>query len=124
MNWFENPYFGYSIKINLKEYVNFVNLWYDLFLVFGFPAIYLFFIVMFCIRLKEIKAIANIEQRKLKITVFIQIAIIIGLNISSTLIFFIMQHLPLHKIMVLTGYYVNYFVFALIKQLEQMRRNY
>nr|CAD2161144.1 unnamed protein product [Meloidogyne enterolobii] len=69
MNWFENPYFGYSIEINLKEYVNFVNLWYDLFFAFGFPAIYLFFIVMFCIRLKEIKAIANIEQRKLKMTV-------------------------------------------------------
>ncbi|KAF7635228.1 hypothetical protein Mgra_00005343 [Meloidogyne graminicola] len=44
---------------------------------------------------------------------FFQIAIIIGLNISCTLIFCIMQYLPINQSLILFGYYTNYFVFGL-----------
>ncbi|KAI1708766.1 serpentine type 7TM GPCR chemoreceptor srt domain-containing protein [Ditylenchus destructor] len=43
---------------------------------------------------------------------FIQVAIINGLNISCFLLYTIMQHLPLSKTLIVIGYYINYFMFG------------
>jgi len=40
-----------------------------MFLTFGFPIIYLIYICFFIYRLREIKAIVDVSQRKWKITV-------------------------------------------------------
>ncbi|KAF7633787.1 hypothetical protein Mgra_00006855 [Meloidogyne graminicola] len=114
MNWFFNPYQGYSIEasIDIEKYTNPITFWYNLFLTFCFPIIYLFYISSFIYRFKEIYSIADVTQRKWKITTFIQVAIICGLNIACCCLFSIMQRLPMSKTLILIGYYVNYFVFG------------
>ncbi|KAF7640101.1 hypothetical protein Mgra_00000547 [Meloidogyne graminicola] len=111
MNWFFNPY-SIESSININEYINPVTLWYNMFLTFCFPIIYLIYIICFIFRLKEINSIADIGQRKWKITMFIQVAIICGLNIACCTLYTIMQRLPMSKILIIIGYYFNYFVFG------------
>nr|CAD2153050.1 unnamed protein product [Meloidogyne enterolobii] len=114
MNWFINPFQSYpTVKVDINDYINPMTIYYDTFLTFGFPAFYLLFIFLFLFRLKEVRAISNVSQRSWKISMFFQISIIIGLNISCTLLFSIMQYLPIGQALILFGYYTNYFVFGL-----------
>uniref|UniRef100_A0A914N973 G_PROTEIN_RECEP_F1_2 domain-containing protein n=1 Tax=Meloidogyne incognita TaxID=6306 RepID=A0A914N973_MELIC len=115
MNWFMNPYQSYSIEstVNLNDYINPITFWYNMFLTFGFPIIYLIYICFFIYRLREIKAIVDVSQRKWKITMFIQVAIICGINIACCSLYAIMQRLPMSKTLIIIGYYLNYFVFGL-----------
>uniref|UniRef100_A0A915P400 G_PROTEIN_RECEP_F1_2 domain-containing protein n=2 Tax=Meloidogyne TaxID=189290 RepID=A0A915P400_9BILA len=108
-------YQSYSIEstVNLNDYINPVTFWYNMFLTFGFPIIYLIYICFFIYRLREIKAIVDVSQRKWKITMFIQVAIICGINIACCSLYAIMQRLPMSKTLIIVGYYLNYFVFGL-----------
>nr|CAD2177509.1 unnamed protein product [Meloidogyne enterolobii] len=113
MNWFINPFQSYpTVKVDITNYINPMTIYYDTFLTFGFPAFYLLFILLFLFRLKEVRAISNVSQRSWKISMFFQVSIIIGLNISCTLLFSIMQYLPISQALILFGYYTNYFVFG------------
>nr|CAD2171956.1 unnamed protein product [Meloidogyne enterolobii] len=44
---------------------------------------------------------------------FIQVAIICGINIACCYLYAIMQRLPMSKTLIIVGYYLNYFVFGL-----------
>uniref|UniRef100_A0A1I8BEV3 G_PROTEIN_RECEP_F1_2 domain-containing protein n=1 Tax=Meloidogyne hapla TaxID=6305 RepID=A0A1I8BEV3_MELHA len=44
---------------------------------------------------------------------FIQVAIICGINIACCALYAIMQRLPMSKTLIVIGYYFNYFVFGL-----------
>jgi len=43
---------------------------------------------------------------------FIQVAIICGINIACCSLYAIMQRLPMSKTLIIVGYYLNYFVFG------------
>ncbi|KAI1711529.1 serpentine type 7TM GPCR chemoreceptor srt domain-containing protein [Ditylenchus destructor] len=112
MNWFLNPYHGYNVKIDFSQYANLISTVYDMFLSFGFPAAYLMFVTLFVYKVKLVRSLGSGAHRKRQIMMFIQVAIINGLNISCFLLYTIMQHLPLSKTLIVIGYYINYFMFG------------
>ncbi|KAL3074274.1 hypothetical protein niasHS_015104 [Heterodera schachtii] len=137
-NWFMNPYQDYaSVAVDLKDYISPFAVYYDAFLSFGFPAIYLLFVVFF-LRKQEMKK--NIQQKQpttivvsthslfKKITnknkncssggdyakiVFVQVAAINGINVATFVLYTVMQHLPMSKSLIVVGFYFNYLMFGI-----------
>ncbi|KAI1711530.1 serpentine type 7TM GPCR chemoreceptor srt domain-containing protein [Ditylenchus destructor] len=112
MNSFMNPFQGYNVELDLTQYSSLISTSYNLFLSFGFPAAYLIFISLFVYKVKLTRSFGSETHRKKQMMIFIQVALINGLNVSSSILYTIMQQLPMSKMLIIIGYYLNYFIFG------------